>query len=416
MFANRYVRTIVLSSFLLQLGIWVRNFAVLLYITDITNNDELSVSLISVAEFAPIFLFAIVGGTFADRWRPKRTMVASDFLSAASIVVVMLVLAFGSWKALFFATLVSAIMSQFSQPSAMKLFKQHVPQEQLQGVMAMFQSMMAFFMVIGPIIGAFIYAQFGIEVSLGVMGAMFVCSGLVLLSLPKDSEVQRANKGNSFSQDLKDGFRFVFKNRELRTLGGTFIVSGFAVGLIQPLMIFITIENLGQDKSYLQWLLTANGAAMLAGGAVIMSLAKKVQPQFLLMIGLLASTVGTFGIGWSTSIVLTLLFQVVNGFCYPMIHIGMNTLIMKNTKAEFIGRVGGVLTPMFMGMMVIGMSLGGAWKEVSSLMFVFGAAAMLFLVGAMLISTLLRKKDHVQIGVDGSQISEMDGVRHGQNG
>ncbi|QMV39980.1 MFS transporter [Cohnella cholangitidis] len=416
MFANRYVRTIVLSSFLLQLGIWVRNFAILLYITDITNNDELSVSLISVAEFAPIFLFAIIGGTFADRWRPKRTMVASDFLSAASIVAVMLVLAYGSWKALFFATLVSAIMSQFSQPSAMKLFKQHVPQEQLQSVMAMFQSMMAFFMVIGPIIGAFIYAQFGIEVSLGVMGAMFVCSGLVLMSLPKDAEVQRANKGNSFAQDLKDGFGYVFKNRELRTLGGTFIVSGFAVGLIQPLMIFITIENLGQDKSHLQWLLTANGAAMLAGGAVIMSLAKKVQPQLLLMIGLLASTIGTFGIGWSTSIVLTLLFQVINGFCYPMIHIGMNTLIMKNTKAEFIGRVGGVLTPMFMGMMVIGMSLGGAWKEVSSLMFVFGSAAMLFLVGALLISTLLRKKDHVQIGVDGSQISEMDGVRRGQNG
>lgn len=165
------------------------------------------------------FLVRYHRGTFADRWRPKRTMVASDFLSAASIVVVMLVLAFGSWKALFFATLVSAIMSQFSQPSAMKLFKQHVPQEQLQGVMAMFQSMMAFFMVIGPIIGAFIYAQFGIEVSLGVMGAMFVCSGLVLLSLPKDSEVRRANKGKSFSQDLKDGFRFVFKNRELRTLG-----------------------------------------------------------------------------------------------------------------------------------------------------------------------------------------------------
>jgi MFS family permease len=181
-------------------------------------------------------------------------------------------------------------------------------------------------------------------------------------------------------------------------------------------MIFITIENLGQDKSYLQWLLTANGAAMLAGGAVIMGLAKKVKPQFLLMIGLLASTIGTFGIGWSTSIVLTLLFQIINGFCYPMIHIGMNTLIMKNTKAEFIGRVGGVLTPMFMGMMVIGMSVGGAWKEVTSLMFVFGTAAILFLVGAMMISTLLRKKDHVQSGVDGSQISEMDGVRHGQNG
>ncbi|WP_239616734.1 MFS transporter [Cohnella mopanensis] len=416
MFANRYVRTIVMSSFLLQLGIWVRNFAILLYVTDITNDDPLYVSLISVAGFAPIFLFAIIGGTFADRWKPKRTMVASDFLSAASIFVVMLVVAYGSWKALFFATLVSAIMSQFSQPSVMKLFKQHVPEEQLQGVMAMFQSMMAFFMVIGPIIGAFVYTHFGIEVSLGVMGAMFIASGLVLTSLPKDLEEKNAKQRQSFKQDLKDGFRYVFKNRELRTLGGTFLVSGLAVGLIQPLMIFITMENLGQDKTYLQWLLTANGAAMLVGGAVMMSFAKKVQPQFLLMVGLLASTLGTFVIGWSTSIMLTLLFQIINGFCYPMIHIGMNTMILKNTSAELIGRVGGVLTPMFMGMMVIGMSLGGAWKEVSSLMFVFSVAAILFFVGALLTSMLLHKKSHVLVGVDGSQMVEMDGVRYDQKG
>jgi DHA3 family macrolide efflux protein-like MFS transporter len=61
------------SNLLLQLGIWVRNFAILLYVTDITNNNPIYVSLIAVAEFAPIFIFSFIGGTFADRWRPKRT-------------------------------------------------------------------------------------------------------------------------------------------------------------------------------------------------------------------------------------------------------------------------------------------------------------------------------------------------------
>lgn len=130
MLRNPYVRTILLSRILLQLGVWVRNFAILLYVTEITQNDPLYVSLISVVEYAPIFLFAIVGGTFADRWPPKRTMMTSDALSAASVFVVLLVVMSGSWRALLLATLASAILSQFSQPSAMKLFKQHVPEEQ----------------------------------------------------------------------------------------------------------------------------------------------------------------------------------------------------------------------------------------------------------------------------------------------
>ena len=84
MFSNRFFRTIILSRILLQLGIWIRNFAILLYVTEVTNNDPSAVSLISVAEFAPIFVFAIIGGTFADRWKPKRTMISCDFLSAFS--------------------------------------------------------------------------------------------------------------------------------------------------------------------------------------------------------------------------------------------------------------------------------------------------------------------------------------------
>jgi DHA3 family macrolide efflux protein-like MFS transporter len=125
-FANRFVQSIMLSGLFLQIGIWIRNFAILLYVTDMTNNDPYSVSLISVAEFAPIFIFSFIGGAFADRWRPKLTMVWCDILSAASVFVIMVTLYYGSWKAIFFSTLVSSILSQFSQPSGMKLFKVHV--------------------------------------------------------------------------------------------------------------------------------------------------------------------------------------------------------------------------------------------------------------------------------------------------
>lgn len=385
---NRYVRTIIMSRMLLQLGIWVRNFAILLYVTDLTNNDPLYVSLISVAEFAPIFLFAVIGGTFADRWQPKRTMVWCDILSGLSVLAVLLVVMTGSWHALLLATFVSAVLSQFSQPSTMKLFKQHVPAEQLQGVMAMFQTMAAIFMVLGPAVGTFVYQRYGIEISFLVMIVMFAGSALILSSLPRD-KAEPVPDSRNFAQELKDGLRYVWSNKVLKTLVGTFAVAGLAVGLIQPLMLFVAIENLGRDKQFLQWLLMANGAAMLAGGGFIMGLSKKLKPQALLAVGLTASTFGTFGLGWSESVVLTLLFQMVNGLFYPCIHIGINTMILKNTEGAYIGRVGGVLTPMFMGMMVIGMSVAGTMKEGLSLFIVYAISAVLFLLGALLLVPIL---------------------------
>jgi hypothetical protein len=71
LFRNRVFQAIIISGLFLQIGIWVRNFAVLLFIMEKTKGDPFAVSLISVAEFAPIFIFSFIGGTFADRWRPK---------------------------------------------------------------------------------------------------------------------------------------------------------------------------------------------------------------------------------------------------------------------------------------------------------------------------------------------------------
>lgn len=396
LFKNPYIRTIIASNALLNLGIWVRNFAILLYVTDLTHNDPVYVSLISVAEFAPIFLFAIIGGTFADRWRPKRTMVSCDLLSAASIFIVLLALWYGSWQVLLLSTFFSAILSQFSQPSAMKILKQHVAPEQLQGVMALFQSLMALFMVIGPVVGTFIYQHFGIFSSLSITGMLFLISALVLTRIPQDEQVIEINRPTHFIEELKEGIRYVWNNRTLRTLGGTFTIIGLAVGLIQPLMVFVAIENLGQDKEFLQWPLMANGAAMLLGGGLIMGVAKKVQPQLLLATGLLVSTLTTFGVGWSHNIVLTMALQVLSGLFYPCIHIGINTMMMKNAEAAFIGRVGGALSPLFSGMMVVGMSIGGTLKRESSLNTVYTVSAGLFLLGAMLLLPLLRDRQPVQ--------------------
>jgi predicted MFS family arabinose efflux permease len=387
-FRNRFVQVIIASSIFLQIGIWVRNFAILLFVMDKTNNDPVAVSLISVAEFAPIFIFSFIGGTFADRWRPKRTMVWCDLLSAISVFAVLLTIIFGTWQGVFFVTFISSILSQFSQPSAMKLFKVHVPEEFLQTGMAIFQTLMSIFMIIGPMLGTIVFQKFGIDISIAVMGIAFLLSASVLTLLPSDEKVERKEATTNFVEELKEGFAYVWQERALTILGSVFATSGLAVGIIQPLGVFLIVERLGLPKENLQILLMVNGAAMFVGGGLIMTVSKKIIPQKLLAIGLIVNAISMVGMGLSSNWLVTLLFQFLNGFFMPCIQIGINTLILKLTKSEFVGRVNGVLNPMFMGFMVITMSLTGWLKSQFSLSILYIGAAVLFLLGAILTSLI----------------------------
>jgi DHA3 family macrolide efflux protein-like MFS transporter len=411
LFGNRFLQTILLSNVLLQIGIWVRNFSILLYVAEKTNNDPYAISLISVVEFAPIFVFSFVGGTFADRWRPKRTMIWCDLLSSVSVFLVLMVIHFGSWQSVFLVTFISAILSQFSQPSGMRLFKQHVREEQLQQGMALFQSLMAIFMVLGPMLGTFTYSTFGLETSIGVMGVAFLLSALTLVRLPKDKvEQQPVAVRGQFRKELYEGFRYVWQSPVLRMLGAAFILAGLAVGLAQALGLFIVTERLGKPEEFLQYILMLNGAAMLIGGGIVAVFAKKVAPQLLLAIGMLVGAACTVVIGYSTNVPLTLVVQFVNGLVFPCIHIGISTMILKWSHESIVGRVNGVLNPMFIGMMVISMSFAGTLKDAYSLVTIYTGAGILFLLGAFVMIPIMSQK--VPESSNGTQMTAADMGTH----
>ncbi|MFX3634187.1 MAG: MFS transporter [Candidatus Pristimantibacillus sp.] len=403
LFRNSFYQTILLSNVLLQIGIWVRNFAILMFVTDKTNNDSVAVSLIQIVEFAPIFIFAFIGGTFADRWRPRLTMIWCDLLSALSVFVVLATLMYGSWEMIYLATLVSSILSQFSQPSSMKLFKKHIPENQLQQAMALFQSLVGIFMVLGPSLGVFAYQQFGIEISVGVMGVAFLLSALVLYRIPRDERetksASEAVKEHHFWKELTDGLRYVWNSKVLKPLGGTFALAGTAVGIIQPLALFLVIENLGQPKEFLQYLLMVNGIAMLVGGGLVMGLSSKMKPQMLLALGMLINAVCIVAMGLSTNVPLTLVLQFFAGLSLPCIQIGISTMMLQWTAPEYIGRVNGVLSPMFMGTMVVMMGLAGYLKLWFPLVGIYAVAGLIMLLGSLLLIPLFKMKKPEPVAV-----------------
>lgn len=399
LFRNRYMRVILLSTIFVQIGIWVRNFAVLLFVMEKTHGNPFAVSMISVAEFAPIFVFSFIGGTFADRWRPKRTMIWCDFLSGLSVFAVLVTLIFADWKAVFFATLISAILSQFSIPSGLKLFKIYVPSEQVQSGMSLYQTLIAVFMVLGPALGTFVYQSLGIKVAIAVMGVAFLLSAGIYLLLPADSRMEMEKPRTTLVRhEMLGGIRYVLSKKTLTSLGACFITIGLGAGLIQPLEIFLTTERLGLAKEYLQWLFIAYGVGVVVGGALAVSLSKTIAPQKMLALGLLVTLVGYSGNGWSTVLWLTMLFHFCNGLVLPCIQTGINTMVIQNTEESFMGRVNGILIPLYTGSMVVIMSVAGALKQWFSLVVLYHFAALFFIISLLILLPIYRLPGKIDTG------------------
>ncbi|MGM0881551.1 MAG: MFS transporter [Bacillota bacterium] len=389
MLVNRYLGIILVSTFFLQLGIWVRNIAILLYVVDQTNGDGFAVSMISVAEFLPIFVFSFIGGAFADRWSPKKTMVWCDLLSAFSILFVLLAFMYGTWKAIFFATLVSSILSQFSQPSGMKLFKLHVSADNIQAGMSMFQTVMAIFMLLGPILGTFFYQQFGIQVCIGLMGLSFLLSAIVLTFIPSGPKIEEV-RGTNLLKEMKAGLTYLFSNRLLTYLGVSFLIAGLAVGLVVPLGIFVITDRLHLPEQYFQWIAASKGIGMILGGVVSLGLSKRVPPIYLLTTGFAVNALCLMAAGMSTFFWLTFSAEFFIGFVTPAFQVAIQTLILKNTEESFIGRVNGILTPLFMGAMVLTMSFAGWLKDALSVLVMYEIAGVLFLISALITIPMFR--------------------------
>ncbi|UUZ84883.1 MFS transporter [Paenibacillus sp. P26] len=118
-----------------------------------------------------------------------------------------------------------------------------------------------------------------------------------------------------------------------------------------------------------------------------------MKPQLLLFVGLLVAAVCTVGIGASARIWLTIVLLVISGLFYPCIQGGIQTLIVRNTEGAFMGRVSGAITPVFMGMMVVGMFLSGYLKDAWSLPGIYAVSGGLIMIGALLLLPLWLGKE-----------------------
>lgn len=124
-----------------------------------------------------------------------------------------------------------------------------------------------------------------------------------------------------------------------------------------------------------------------------MAFAKTIAPQKLLAFGMFVSAIGLAVCGFSTFPWLTYGVHLLMSLVLPCIMIGINMMMLQNSDSRFIGRVNGILMPLYTGAMVMTMSVAGLLKENFSLVAMYEAAGVLYIIGLLFLVPLFQKQE-----------------------
>lgn len=193
LFKNKVFSIILVTDIIQQMAIWIRNFSIMFFCMEITNNNPIAISGINFLSFLPMFLLTFVGGIIADKFNPKKIMLLGDSLSFISFIILGLLLNVGVVASIFIGMFLSAIITQFSYPASTKYIKEYVEEEKLEKAIGISQLIGSVFCVVGPFIGSTFYFTFGINKTFFIIAVLFIIS-VIMISFLQIKSLRRQRR------------------------------------------------------------------------------------------------------------------------------------------------------------------------------------------------------------------------------
>jgi MFS family permease len=336
-------RYFITARFLTTMSSEMQATAVAWQIYSLTHRP-LDLGLVGLAQFLPgVILFLIVGHT-ADRMpRGRILQVCYVGFSSCSLVLVALSIHGLNTPWPIYATLLgNGVVRAFNMPTGQAFLPLLVPAEHFPNAVAWSASFLQGSMVLGPMIGGFLYAATGSPIPVYVCAAVAYLASLVLISLVRVKSAERSRAAISWSIVL-EGLSYIWSHKMIL---GAISLDLFAVllgGAVALLPVYA--------RQILQT--GAVGLGVLRGapsaGAVIMAIVVAHWPLRRRAGATMLACVFGFGVftlvfGVSRSMPLSIAALVLLGACDMVSVIVRHTVIQLGTPDEMRGRVSAVNT------------------------------------------------------------------------
>jgi MFS family permease len=381
---HRGFRLFWLGNLASNVGTWMQNVAQGWLVLKLEpRNPVFWLGVIGFAASAPMLLLTPIGGVVADRMDKRKLMLWTQST--------MMVQAFALWWLTYtgritapmvvFLAFVNGTAMAMNSPSYQAMVPQLVPREDLGNAIALNAAQFNMARVLGPTLGGFAMAWFGVSGNFLLNAISFVAVLIALGQITYPPVELRAEA--SVWRTLADGVEYVFGRTDMFTL---LLLVAFASVFAIPYIIFVPYfakQILHLDERGFGLIMAAQGAGAFVGAATIAYISIRHRGRFVVRAGIaFCIFIILFTLSRKPWISGLLLAGV--GYCMVLMVATVNTLLQHLSADHMRGRVMSMYATAFLGFAPIGSLLAG------SLAGSFGAPAAIAGMSAVaLIATLV---------------------------
>jgi MFS family permease len=406
---HRNYRLFFCGQIISLIGTWMQNIAQAWLVYRLTKSPLL-LGLVGFAGQIPVFIFAPLGGLFADRNSRYRTVIATQTASMLLAFILSVLTLLGQvrvWEVMLLAASLG-VVNAFDIPARQAFIIEMVVPEDLINAIALNSAMFNGARILGPAIAGLTVAAIGegwCFFANGVSYIAVIIGLLMMIVTPRERPRQTA----SGLESVREGFRFVAHTGPilaLLLLLGLVSLTGMPYAVLMPIF---ADKILHSGARGLGLLMGTTGVGALAA-TLVMAARREVRG--------LGRWINYASTGFGASLILFSLSRwlplsvallLPAGFCMLIQMASSNTLIQTMVPDDLRGRVMSVYSMMFMGMAPFGALLAGAIAHR------LGAPITVALGGAVCIAgSMVFRSKWTALRAEARQLIVAQGMRSGE--
>ncbi|HEX6480854.1 MAG TPA: MFS transporter [Ktedonobacteraceae bacterium] len=409
----RDFRLLWISLIVSSVGTWMQIVAQSLLVLLITHGSALALGIVALAQSSSFFLFALVGGSIADRVDKRRFLLVTQSLSMLLAFILGILTITGViqvWMIVILAFCSGTVLS-FDQPTRSSLIPVLVPRQDLMNAISLQSIVFNGSAVLGPTLAGIAIGLLGYAghfvglkgILTGYAGNFFlngisyigVIVVLYLIHVPKEAAEQSMEKRGPMLDSIRAALGAVRRDEALPwVLSGYAALLFFGPSATLILPIFAT-QILHLNPFQLGLLFSASGLGTLVGALTIASLGDFKYKGALLLTSFFIWTGALILFALSRELWLSLVALLLFGISQNGVGATVITLAQLRVPPQMRGRVMSLNTLLIMGVRPLGdfpasgliALIGGPFTVIISA-FIVGSYSLYLLLGRPVIRML----------------------------
>ncbi|MFP7478647.1 MFS transporter [Terribacillus saccharophilus] len=330
---------LMMSTTMASLAGQVYSILLPLLVLEVTSS-AIAVTIAVAAERATMLLQPLIG-PLLDRSNWKHVLLIADLVRFLCFLLLSVLAVTGQLSILIISILSMCIglAGQFYQGAQFTAIPYLVTKQQLHYANSIESILLQLTIVIGPSIGGVILF-FSTSYSLLTVSGLSLLAVLLVLLLPyeKHTSSSRTFSPSSYIHELKEGFSFIYKQKEIWYTNLISLISNFGIQFLIVLLV-IYVNQLTKDPLLLGIVLSAGGIGAILGTSLGFFADRFSTYRQILFAAKIIGGLSIICVGLTDTIWLAACFNMIGTAAAGAVNPIIKTIRQRYTPLHLLGRV-----------------------------------------------------------------------------